>query len=51
MKGIKERTPPELCYYSDYPAVGFRNDKLLTKSYRNSEPEISEGIQGLKDKK
>lgn len=62
MKGIKEKTTqgignervvsvPELFYYSGYPAVGFRNDKLLTKSHRNCETKISEGIQGQKDKK
>lgn len=62
MKRIKEKTTrgignervvsvPELFYYSDYPAVGFRNDKLLTKSHRICETEISEDIQGLKDKK
>lgn len=62
MKGIKEKTTqgignervssvPELVYYSDFPAVGFRNDKLLSKSHRNCETEISEGIQGLKNKK
>lgn len=62
MKGIKEKTTqgienervvcvPELFYYNDYPAVGFRNDKMFTKSPRNCETEISEGIQGLKDKK
>lgn len=55
MEGIKGKTTqgignkrvvcvPELFYYSDYPAVGFSNDKLLTKSHRNCEPEISEGI-------
>lgn len=61
MKGIKEKTRgignervvcvPELFYYSDYPALAFRNDKLLSTSHRNRETEISEDIQRLKDKK
>lgn len=45
-KGIEEETTrgirnervvrvPELFCYSDHPAAGFRNDKLLIESHRN----------------